>query len=64
MVTIQQTDDFKNWMYGLKDSFARAAITARIRRLSFGNRGDSKSVGEGVYELRIERIARKLEIDT
>jgi putative addiction module killer protein len=33
---------------------ARARIDARIRRLSLGNAGDVKPVGEGVSELRID----------
>ncbi|WP_428252811.1 type II toxin-antitoxin system RelE/ParE family toxin [Halomonas sp.] len=31
----------------------RAKITVRLRRLSLGNPGDVKSVGEGISELRI-----------
>jgi putative addiction module killer protein len=40
-------------MRGLRDSEARARIAARVRRLAFGNAGDSKSIGAGVSELRI-----------
>jgi len=40
-------------MRKLRDSEARARIAARVRRLAFGNAGDSKSVGEGVSEMRI-----------
>ena len=28
-------------------------VTARIRRMEFGNPGDARSVGQGVMELRI-----------
>jgi putative addiction module killer protein len=33
---------------------ARARINARIRRLSIGNPGDTRSVGGGVSEVRID----------
>jgi putative addiction module killer protein len=38
----------------LRDRQARARINARIRRLSLGNFGDVKPIGEGVSELRID----------
>jgi len=41
-------------MRNLRDHRARSVINARIRRLSLGNEGDSKYLGEGVSELRID----------
>ena len=51
---IRKTDAFAKWIDGLSDIRARARILVRIERLSAGNPGDVKSVGEGVSELRID----------
>lgn len=42
------------WLRGLRDTRARAQIEVRLRRLSVGNFGDHKPVGEGVLELRVD----------
>ena len=51
---IRQTEVYFKWFHSLRDRQARARINARIRRLSLGNPGDVKPVGEGVSELRID----------
>jgi putative addiction module killer protein len=53
MVEIRKTELFAKWLDGLHDIRARARILVRIERLSAGNPGDVKPVGEGVSELRI-----------
>lgn len=53
MIEILQTDHYRKWFDKLQDRHARARIDIRLRRLSLGNAGDAKSVGEGVSELRI-----------
>ncbi|MCL2746014.1 MAG: type II toxin-antitoxin system RelE/ParE family toxin [Coriobacteriia bacterium] len=50
---IDQTDQFKNWMRGLKDKTARALIIKRIERLELGNAGDNKAFSGGLNEMRI-----------
>ena len=42
------------WLRNLRDLRARAQIEVRLRRVSAGNFGDCKSVGEGVSELRVD----------
>jgi putative addiction module killer protein len=54
MIEIRQTEDFSEWLRGLRDRQARARIQTRIDRLQLGLAGDVKPVGEGVSELRID----------
>ena len=41
-------------MSGLRDNRTKAKIVARIDRLSLGNFGDCKALGNGLFELRID----------
>lgn len=54
MAAIRQTEAYARWFEELRDRQARARILVRIRRLSLGNPGDVKPVGEGVSEMRID----------
>jgi putative addiction module killer protein len=54
VIEIRQTDLYARWFDGLRDRQARARILVRIRRLSLGNPGDVRPVGEGVSEMRID----------
>lgn len=50
-----QTEEFAHWLGRLRDRAARARILVRLRRIELtGNVGDSKAVGESVYELRVD----------
>lgn len=44
---------FTFWVDRIQDKKAKASILMRLSRLRLGNFGDSKSVGNGVHELRI-----------
>lgn len=50
---VRQTEEFSKWLKKLKDAVAKVSIARRIDRMEDGNFGDSKSVGDGVFELRI-----------
>ncbi|MHB1757919.1 MAG: type II toxin-antitoxin system RelE/ParE family toxin [Leptospirillum sp.] len=54
MIEIRQTELYSEWFSDLRDRAAKARIDIRIRRLSLGNPGDVKAVGDGVSELRID----------
>jgi putative addiction module killer protein len=54
MIEVRQTDEFSDWLRRLRDANAVARIAGRIRRMEIGNPGDSKSVGQGVLEMRID----------
>ena len=54
MLEVRQTDEFRRWLSKLADLRAQARIQAHIDRLALGNPGDTRSVGEGVSELRID----------
>ena len=44
---------FTEWWRKLRDPQARDRIHIHIDRLTLGNTGDSKSLGNGIHELRI-----------
>ncbi len=54
LLEIRQTELYSDWFDRLGDGRAKARIDVRIRRLSLGNPGDVKPVGEGVSELRVD----------
>ncbi len=54
MIEVRETEAYADWFASLRDLQARARVLVRIRRLSLGNAGDVKAVGEGVSELRID----------
>ena len=52
MYSVIETDEFSEWLAGLKDVTTRLRLIKRLRRASLGQLGDVKSVGEGVWEMR------------
>lgn len=45
---------FKDWLDNVRDITARQKIRIRLDRVRLGNLGKNRSVGEGVYELKID----------
>jgi putative addiction module killer protein len=54
MIELFKSATFDAWFDDLRDANAKARIAVRIRRLSLGNPGDAKPVGDGVSEMRID----------
>jgi putative addiction module killer protein len=52
-VIVVESEYFRVWLDSLRDEKARLRIDDRLRRLANGNAGDTKSVGDGVQELRL-----------
>jgi putative addiction module killer protein len=52
-LSLEQTDEFADWLQKLRDTVGRARILKRLRRLGDGQFGDVKAVGNGVQELRM-----------
>jgi len=44
---------FEDWFSQLGDERTRARIAVRLERITVGHFGDVKSVGDGVFELRL-----------
>ena len=53
MIMVRQTIEFSKWIAGLKDRTAFARINVRLIRAAEGNLGETRSVGEGVHEMKI-----------
>jgi putative addiction module killer protein len=57
MIEVRQTEGFSGRLRHLRDANAVARIAGRIRRMEMGNPGDTKSFGQGVLEMRIDKCA-------
>ncbi len=53
-VRIEKTDDYRDWIDGLKDKAGRGRVLMRVDRLIHGNPGLHRNLTEGVSELKID----------
>lgn len=51
---VEKTDDYRDWIDGLRDISGRARILMRIDRLIHGNPGTHRNLTGGVSELKID----------
>ena len=52
MFTVKPLPDFTEWLEGINDKLTVMRLRKRLRKVTLGNLGDVKPVGEGVFEMR------------
>jgi len=53
MFTLKSLPEFDAWLAGLRDPLVRSAVMKRLTRVELGLLGDTRSLGDGVSELRL-----------
>jgi putative addiction module killer protein len=53
MIEVVKTDVFEQWLKKLKSQAAKSKITEHLYRMMNGNLGNTRSVGDGVFEKKI-----------
>ena len=51
---LEKTDEYRDWIDGLKDLAGRARILMRVDRLVHGNPGPHRRLTDGVSELKVD----------
>ena len=51
---LRTTVEFDAWRQSLKDAMVRRILATRLQRVVDGNLGQTRSVGDGVFELKID----------
>jgi len=51
---LEKTDEYRDWIDGLKDRSGRARALMRVDRLIHGNPGQYRDLTEGVSELKVD----------
>ena len=54
MMRVEQSNDYADWIDGLKDRVGRARVLVRVDRLIHGNPGQHRDLTDGVSELKID----------
>ena len=52
MFLIKRTDEFNDWLSGIRDGMTQRLLVKRLRKVTLGNLGDVIPVGDGVFEMR------------
>jgi putative addiction module killer protein len=48
-----ETSEYAKWFFSIKDKSTKQNIDVYVQRLAWGNFGNTKHVGNGVFELRM-----------
>ena len=51
---VEKTEEYRDWIDGLKDQAGRARVLMRVDRLIHGNPGVHRNLAEGVSELKVD----------
>ncbi len=51
---VEKTDEYRDWLDGVKDLSGRARILMRVDRLIHGNPGSHRNLTHGVSELKVD----------
>lgn len=51
---VEKTDEYRDWVAGLKDRAGRARVLMRVDRLIHGNPGTHRNLTAGVSELKVD----------
>ena len=51
---VEKTDEYRDWVDGLKDQAGRARVLMRVDRLIHGNPGSYRNLTEGMSELKVD----------
>ena len=51
---VEKTDEYRDWIDGLKDRAGRARVLMRVDRLIHGNPGAHRNLTEGLSELKVD----------
>lgn len=51
---VEKTDEYRDWIDGLRDLAGRARILMRVDRLIHGNPGAHRKLTDGVSELKVD----------
>ena len=52
MYRVLETDNFLEWLDSLKDLSTRLRLLRRLDKARLGNLGDTKALGDSVFEMR------------